>query len=308
MIGRLKNESGFALILTLVITALMVAIVVEMTHQVYVDLSLSRGFRDGQQASILAESGVDGGIKLIQWELKEGRDYTSLSDLWAIPRKLEDEVGSLTISISDENAKININNIITPNSEYDTKRLGMVQRLGTRFKLRNESWGAVADWIDSNDIPRSGGAESSYYRALKPPYIPRNSALPTVSELTLVMGFTPEMVASLRPFVTVYSAKSIANPINVNTAPLEVLAALDSGIDDRLAARIIEERKIKPFKKGELSSRVPGMETIGISLGGYVDVNSSLFRISSVARVKDSVRTVEAVVRLSGEVLAWQEY
>ena len=58
MMGRLKNESGFALILTLVVTALMVAVVVEMIHQVYVDTSISRGFRDRQQASVLAESGV----------------------------------------------------------------------------------------------------------------------------------------------------------------------------------------------------------------------------------------------------------
>ena len=113
----LKNESGFALILTLVVTALMVAVVVEMIHQVYVDTSLSRGFRDGQQASILAESGATGGAKLLQISLS-GRSYTSLSDRWATPLKLDDDAGSLEITISEESGKININGLVQPNGEY----------------------------------------------------------------------------------------------------------------------------------------------------------------------------------------------
>ena len=303
----LTDRSGFALILTLVITAMMVAVIVEMAHQVYVDMSLSRGFRDGQQASILAESGVTGGSKLLQMTLTGG--VVSLADLWATPLKLDDDTGSLVITISDESAKINLNDIVQPNGEYDTFTQGVLQRLGTRYTVPTDVWGAEADWIDSNDIPRSGGAEISYYRTLKPPYSPRNDKLQTVMELSLIKGFTPAIVGKLQPFVTVYSARSGVNQININTAPKEVLAALDSRIDDRLAGRIIEERRIQPFKAiGELSGRVPGMETIGNSLIGRIDVKSSLFRITSVAKVKESVRTVEAVVRLSGEALSWQEY
>jgi hypothetical protein len=53
------------------------------------------------------------------------------------------------------------------------------------------------------------------------------------------------------------------------------------------------------------------METIATGLVGKISVNGHLFRITSVARVKDSGRTVEAVVRLSGgtpQFLSWQEY
>ncbi|HEY4745066.1 MAG TPA: PilX N-terminal domain-containing pilus assembly protein, partial [Desulfuromonadaceae bacterium] len=80
----MRGEKGFALVLTLVVTALMVALAAELIHQVYVDTSISRGFRDGQQASLLAESGVDGGTKLFQFALAN-QDYTSLSDMWAKP-------------------------------------------------------------------------------------------------------------------------------------------------------------------------------------------------------------------------------
>lgn len=306
MTGRLKNESGFALILTLVVTALMVAVLVEMIHQVYVDTSLSRGFRDGQQASILAESGVTGGAKLLQLGLS-GRNYTSLSDRWATPLKLDDEAGSLEITVSEESGKININDIA------QLKTLEALQRLGTRLKLPVEIWPAVVDWIDSDDIPISGGAESAYYRSLKLPYSARNSKLMAVTELSLVRGITPEILGKLRPYLTTYSelAASPLSPVNINTAPKEILASLDKGIDDRMAERIMEERRLQPFKaQGELS-RVPGLDTIAMGLGGWITVKGNLFRITAVARVKESGRTVEAVVRMSGgapEFLSWQEY
>jgi general secretion pathway protein K len=303
MTGRLKNESGFALILTLVVTALMVAVVVEMIHQVYVDTSISRGFRDGQQASILAESGATGGAKLLQMGLSN-QTYTSLSDRWATPLKLDDEVGSLEITISEESGKINVNDVAQP------KTLEALQRLGSRLKLPGDIWAAVSDWIDNDDTQISGGAESVYYRTLKPPYNARNGKLMTLTELSLVKGITPEILGKLQPYLTTFSevANSPQSKININTAPKEVLAALDERIDDRIAEQILERRRIQAFKDPSELSKVPGMETIAIGLGGRTAVKGNLFRITSVARVKDSARTVEAVVRLSGEILSWQEY
>jgi general secretion pathway protein K len=312
MSGRLKNESGFALILTLVVTALMVAIVVEMIHQVYVDTSLSRGFRDGQQASLLAESGVTGGAKLLQMGLS-GRTYTALSDRWATPIKLDDDAGSLEISISEESGKINVNALVLPNGEYEPFTSAALKRLGVRLKLPGDVWSATADWLDSDDQPRSGGVESAYYRTLKPPYAARNSRLMTLTELTLVKGMTPELLGTVRPYLTIYSdqAGSPLSTVNINTASKEVLAALDDRIDDRLAERILEERRLQPFKSTAELSRVRGLDTVAIGLVGKISVKGNLFKITSVARVKDSGRTVEAVVRLTGgapEFLSWQEY
>lgn len=315
MTGRLKNESGFALILTLVITALMVAVVVEMIHQVYVDTSLSRGFRDGQQASILAESGANGAARLLSMGLSQ-QTYTSLSDQWATPLKLDDEAGSLQITISEESGKININGLIQQNGEFEPFTQGVLQRLGSRLKLQVDITPAVADWIDSNDQQRSGGYESAYYRSKKPPYSARNDKIMTLTELSLVEGIKdsqPDILGKLRPFLTTFSdqAASPLPTVNINTAPVEIVAALDKGIDDRMAERIIAERRIQPFKSiGELS-RVPGLDTIATGLGGRITIKGNLFRITSIARVKDSGRTVEAVVRLSGgtpQVLSWQEY
>ncbi len=315
MMRKLQDRSGFALVLTLVVTALMVAVVVEMIHQVYVDVSLSRGFRDGQQASILAESGVTGAAKLLQIGVSN-QPYTSLSNKWSEPIKLDDEVGTVTIVISEESGKINLNDLVFADGQYKDFILPALKRLGKRLQLPDESWGALADWIDSNDQPRSGGVESPYYRSLKQGYDAHNGQLATLTELSLVKGFTPELLGKLRPFITIWSDQPSApsSKININTAPKEVIAALDDGIDDRAAESILERRRLTPLKAtGELS-QVPGIDAaVAGRLSGspWLAVKGSLFRITAVARVKDAGRTVEAVVRLGGatpEFLSWQEY
>lgn len=306
----MRGEKGFALVLTLVVTALMVAAAVELIHQVYVDTSLSRTFRDGQQASLLAESAAYGGIKLLNMALLSQPSYTSLSDKWAQPFKQEDDTGRIEITITEESARINLNALIAANNtDINPNTLPILTALGAQLQIPGSVWTALADWIDSDDVPRAGGAETAYYKTLNPPYSARNGRMATVNELSLVKGFTADMVNRLAPFVTVYSpgglvAQNIS--VNVNTAPKEVLMALDPRISASMAQQIIEQRQQAPFKTtGELSSRVDPLFT---SLT-YVTCLGSVFRITARGFVRDAARTVEAVVRTSDyAILSWQEY
>ena len=306
------NERGFALVLTLVVTALMVAVTTELIHQVYVDTALSRGFRDGQQASLLAESGITGGSRLLRLVL-DNQQYSSLSDKWAEPLRLDDETGTVEITTSEESGLVNLNTLVQPNGEVDQATMAMLRRLGKMAQLPDDAWNALADWQDGDDVPRANGAESPYYRSLKTPYEARNAKIATVTELSMVRGFTPEAVAALRPFVTSYASQPGAPvaQVNINTAPKEVLMALDDRIDVRMAERIMEERRLKPFRSTAELSRVQGLESIAIGMVGRISVKGTVFRVRSVARVKESSRTVEAVLRVAGgspEVLSWREY
>jgi general secretion pathway protein K len=303
----MKGEKGFALVLTLMVTALMVAAAVELIYQVYVDTSLSRSFRDGQQASLLAESGAYGGQSLLMMEIS-GQNYTSLSDKWGVPFKQEDETGRIEITITEESGKINLNALVLQTGNSDPITLGMLQLLGTPLQIPESAWNAVADWIAT--VPRAGGVESPYYKTLNPPYSAHNGRMTTVNELALVKGFTPDMVAKLAPFVTVYPNQTgtiAGQTVNVNTAPKEVLMALDSSIDSGSAERIIDERNVTPFKApGELSRAVSSQ--LATSLTSKVIVKGTVFRITARGFVKDAARTVEAVVRTDGTILSWQEY
>jgi general secretion pathway protein K len=295
----------------------MVAVLVEMIHQVYVDTSLSRGFRDGQQASVLAESGV----MLVRKALasSQNMDPALLSSFLAKP--LSDDIGSLEIKISDESGKININGLVDGQGSYDLPTQNSLLLLLSRLKLQRDPpdsvLDSVADWIDTNDTPRARGAETPYYRNLKPAYSARNDKLMTLTELTLVKGITPAMLdgvvdekekTRLRDCLTIYSNQA-SNVINVNSAPKPVLMALDKSISEPVADRIINMR---PFINGTGDfQKVPELNSLltkSGSWGGRLKAeNSSLFRVTAVAKVKESARTVEAVIS-NGAFLSWQEY
>jgi general secretion pathway protein K len=312
----MRGEKGFALVLTLVVTALMVAVAAEMIHQVYVDTSISRGFRDGQQASLLAESGIYGGKRLLDMAVS-GRQYSNLSDSWAKPFKQEDEVGSIEITVVEEDGKINLNGLLRPTAlAPEPYTMKILKRLGTLLPhpvTDPKAWDNLAAWLDAKSPPVSGGADTPHYMTQKPPYKAHKGSLATIEELSLVKGFTPEIVADLRPLVTVYSKPTAASysVININTAPRLVLAALGEQMSDSIVERVMEYQKDpnNPFKVTGEFSKLRELDEVNNGLKGMLGVQGNTYRITSVGRVKDSTRTIEAVVQVGVQgFLSWREY
>lgn len=260
----------------------------------------------------MANSGVDGAIQLIRLSLT-GRTYTTLVDPWAKPLQIEDEKGSLRVTIEDESARINLNRTArdlgkAEDSFYFQAAARLFKRSGVPLDLLD----ALADWQDLNDDPLPGGAETAHYMKLKQPYKAKNGKLRTVEELLLIRGFDMPSLARIKPFVRVYPEAELAdsNKININTAPREVLAALADDMSDDLARQITDYRITNPFKATGQLSNVPGLESIANRLQLYTSVTSSLYRITSEARVGETFRTVEAVVDLQSTqpFLYWREY
>lgn len=113
------------------------------------------------------------------------------------------------------------------------------------LRLPAEILPALLDWLDPDSETRfPNGAEDEYYTRLDPPYRAANGPLAARSELRLVRGITPEIYAKLAPYVCVLG-NSV--PVNVNTAPAEVLMSLGPGIDRPSADLLIAAREIQPW-------------------------------------------------------------
>lgn len=312
-VGRTRDEKGFALIITLVITALLVALTAEFVNEVYVDTTARHNFVDAQQASLFAESGMTGGIKILQFILA-GQNYTSLLDHWAKPVKLDDEKGTLNVVIEEESGKLNLNQIVQPNGAFNKDYYDIAARLFKKLKLSTDLLDSLGDWIGSNETPRPAGAKSSYYGTMKPPYAAKGAKLETYEELRLVKGFDAKTMDKLRPFVTVYAEDP--NPIaqtliNINTAPAEVINALDEQMSDSLTDSILEYRKTTPIQLQADVMKIPGMDAIGMRLQRNIGVKGAVYRVLSQAKVNDTIRIMEGVVRMTGfspTVLYWREF
>jgi len=322
------DNRGFALIITLIITSLLVALVVEFIAEVYVDSSSKQSYVDAQKAGLMAESGVSGVLAMLQFLLPQ-KSYTSLHDPWAKPIDLPEEQGTLRVTVEDEGAKLSLNHIALPDGTFNTSTgdsteyyYGTAMRLFKSLKLpAGDLCDAVADWIDNNDMPKPGGAESQWYASRKPSYVVKNAKqdttakLDTFEELALLKGFSSEVMEKIRPFITVYAESNAAAPININTAPKELLMALDARITESVAEQIIDYRKSTPFTpdKGLGSGSVPGLDNkIATGLSLRITVMSSIFRIKAEAQVNGTTRIVEAVVLFikgaKPAILYWREY
>lgn len=305
----MKGERGFALVLTLVVTALLVALVTEFIREVSVDAGLRKSYRDAQQASLYAESGITGAKKLLTFTLGS-QGYTSFLDQWARPLSIDEEEGSVEVTIEDESGKLDLNSVAGDNGNF-IQGYPILKLLLKRLELSPDLCETLADWRDTNDELHSYGAETSYYRQLKPPYAAKNGRLDSVEELGLIKGFNAQTVEKLRPFVTVYGNAVGFSPININTASKEILVSLSEQMTDELANRIIEYRTTTPFKSASDLAKVPGMETVMIGLGGKITARGSAFRIRSRGKAGETVRTIETVALMNGsspQTVYWREF
>ena len=138
-------------------------------------------------------------------------------------------------ALRDEAGLFNINNL-AKNGVRSEADIAVFRDLLTALKLNPDLADAAADWIDADDEPTgAGGAENSTYMAMQAPYRAANRNLMQIEELRRVRGFDDAILARLKPFI---SALPLRTPININTAPQEVLAATFPKLStDDIAAR-----------------------------------------------------------------------
>jgi general secretion pathway protein K len=136
------------------------------------------------------------------------------------------ENGELTGFIEDEQGRFNLNNIVK-DGKVNIAQLEIFSRLLAILGLPPGLADALVDWVDADNEAQPQGGEDSYYLALQPPYLAANRPLIDVDELSLVRGFNESVRARLHPFV---SALPRFTPVNPNTAPPEVLAAVIDGL------------------------------------------------------------------------------
>jgi len=314
-VTRLRgDERGIALLVTLLILVLVVALAHEVFRIGARSAQTGAYGRDSIRCALLAEAGTAAARIALRQDARDNQ-YDTLDEIWSratLPFELGD--GEILVAIEDEERKIDLNRLMLANGNApDDRRLEVFQRLLDTLEIDRAVADAVVDWLDNDDTPRAGGAESSYYLGLPHPYQAKNDLFDTIGELRLVRGVTSEVFAKLLPFVTVSSS----GRVNINTAPKEVLMSLSAGtdlaevgaIDGETADEIIEYRKDRPFTKaddiGNVSPLLRDLYTRTL-FKELVDVRSTYFHVRSAGDVGGTVRTIDAVGLRTGNEIQWR--
>jgi len=196
-------------------------------------------------------------------------------------RPIEVDGTRVDATISDEQAKFNVNNLADANGPRAAD-VAAFRRLLSSIDLPESLADAVVDWIDADDNITSpaSGAEDPYYLGLDPPYRAANRPMVDVTELLLVRGFDEDRFRRLLPYVT---ALPVATKVNVNTASAELLSAVVKGLTTAEARSLVAARDKQPFfSKADFGQRLP--EPATDSANELLDVRTDYFVVRSTVR------------------------
>jgi general secretion pathway protein K len=295
-----RSQKGMALIIVLLIMAIMTAMVVEFASATYTANASLYNWKESQNLSLAARSGINLAIKVAS-DNYERYSYTYPGTVVVpVPNVLENFEGQVMVKVEDENAKFNLNSLILPNGTLNKAAYESFKKMLVNLGLDEQIADKIADWINRNRKTGLGTLEVSA----------KNAYMNSVDELWLIAD--SKACEKMVPLVTVYGVGTVyANIININTASVPVLMALDDTMTSALAERIVNYRSIEPFKQTSDIVKVAGFEgSLGQSLIGKIAVKASNFRVTSEASQDRLKRIIDSVVENSGggfTVRYWQE-
>ena len=252
-----KPQHGAALIIVLFIVALASILAVEMSTNLLVQVQKSTNIQGHQQAKWYAYAAEELAIKAIKQSKKDDPDKTTLKQIWAqqsdIPYPVDN--GTLQGKITDLQACLNLNALRaqTPQAGNTNKTnpahsalLALLENIEDLPAEESEEAMAdsVYDWLDEDNITYRSGAEEDEYLSRQFPYMTANTYFASISELRLVKGFNPLVMAKVLPYVCVIPGSELLS-INVNTIDPEqalLLSALIDGLSLSGAQSVISAR------------------------------------------------------------------
>lgn len=289
----MRRSRGVAVVTALLIVAVAASTAMFMLSQQSAMLNQAALVAARAQADLFAQAGLDWARGVVAQDAQKAGGVDFLGEPWAHPiAGLPVERALVSGSLTDEQGKFNLNNLVGAGKIASEKDVKHARRLFNLLGVSEELVGAVVDWIDADsDLTGTAGAEDAYYLGLSRPYRAANQPLVQVDELHRIRGFDEKTVARLKPFV---AALPVHTTVNVNTAPAEVIAAIipDQPMDDIRA--FVSQRITRPLRTTqEIAER---WNKSGVAPGTDLDVKSGYF-MARVQVAQDGVRLAsEALV------------
>ncbi|TGP45207.1 general secretion pathway protein GspK [bacterium M00.F.Ca.ET.228.01.1.1] len=271
---------------------------------------VARGALDWTRLILRSEGDTSAGITYLGgvWGVPIAK--TRLSDFLGQIGEVRAQQGAATYlsgSIEDAQARFNLRNLVASPApgvmQLDLEQIGAYQRLlvslgvnsqlakntaqqvrasllqsATRFQTVTSTSGttstpAIQGGAMAGGFTDKPGIEDSEDSAAHAPL-----QLTSVDSLLDIPGYTPEMVARLRPFVTVLPT---VTAVNMNTASAEVIAAVVPGMSLSSAQAFVARRQTVFFHNVgdvQLALRGAGVQSVSID-PAELDVNTNYFFI-----------------------------
>lgn len=295
------RQQGAALLMAMIIVTLIATLAVSMVWQQWRAVQVETAERARQQSAWMLSGALDWSRIILKEDAKSG-GADHLGEPWAVPleearlstflaadKDNTDDAPDAFLSgaITDLQARFNLTNLV------DSGKISEPDLLALRRLCETVNVAVtVADNLAKGLLaatPAAAGASAPGTPA-NPPLLPRR-----FDQLGW-LGIEPAALARLEPYVTLLP---IRTPVNANTAPKEVLAAVIPNLDLGSAERLVQVRQRTPFKTPtDIQSQLPA--TTPQLNGQQVGVTTSFFEVRGRLRLADQVLEQRSVVERRG--------
>lgn len=234
----MPSERGVALVTVLLVVAIAAALSAEVLWRQLVLTRQTENQRHAAQVRAIVQGALDWVGLILEEDRTQGpADHSG--ERWATPVAVPVEYGQASGRLTDAQGCFNLNTLVS-GGQPSPADIEAYRRLLAVLGLEATLAETLLDWLDADTLPSgAAGAEDAWYLAQDPPRHAANQPLAEVSELGQVRGYDAETVRRLAAYVC---ALPEPTPVNVNSAPAEVLLAYMPGLDPASAARLLDAR------------------------------------------------------------------
>ncbi len=322
--NRQPAQRGAALLTAMIIVTLIASLAAGMVWQQYRAVQIEAADRARAQSTWILQGALDWARLILLEDAKENRKKAvdHLGEPWAVPlaearlstflaadkTAATDDEGPeafLSGSIEDAQSRYNLRALLTGNQVPPIEQRTL-ERLCSQANAAPGTAALIVTGLRAAFPAAASGASSPTTGASGPlnPNNPTDTAetgplQPAGLDQLNWLGLDADTIKRLEPYVVLLPK---ATPVNLNTAPREVIAALFDGVDLASAERIVQSRKAKPLQNmSDATALLPGTVEIG---SGRASVDSSFFIVTGRLRLDERQLEQRSLVERQGMTMA----
>jgi len=308
-------QRGAALLTAMVIVVLVTTMAAAMVWQQWRAVQVESAERARTQSFWVLNGALDWARLILREDVRSGSGVDHLGEPWATPlaearlssflavdKENTDDAPDAFLSggIVDVQSRYNLRNLIDQ-GRVVPEELKAFQRLCESVGVPPSVAAGVAEGLRQAVLGTdlASGGQGSAVGLMPgeavPPVSENPPLLPMNIDQLAWLGVDPTSLNRLRPYITLLPQ---VTPINVNTAPKEVIAAAIEGLDLGSAERLVQRRQRNPFNSIDEISDAVGHRTIDAR---RVGVSSSYFEVQGRLRYEDRVLEQRYLVERRGQ-------
>jgi general secretion pathway protein K len=308
--ARLSAQRGVAVVTALLLTTLAITIVASLFWQQQVQVRSIENQRMQLQKQWVLRGALDWTKLILREDYRISGNVDHLGEPWAVPlaeTRLDEyvdkqqtaEVPDATLSgrITDAQARFNLTNLC-PSGKINPTEVAVFARLLSLTRQDPALAQAAADMMAAaqTQVQQAQGNQPGATANAGDSGSSQTLKILYPEDLLAVPGFTPEALAAIRDFIVVLPEST---PINVNTAPAEVLAAGIDTLSLSEAAALVASRESAWFRNmGEFTQRLQGKSPGAGS--SQLAVGTGYFLINGRVRLQRAGMNMQALIKRSG--------